>query len=454
MPLFDRRTKPRRESHATRLPRTLRGRLLLLLVAILVVAAAPSAASLAASRTGHATATITVWTDATRLPAFKLYQKTHPDAHLKIVSWDGDGNGPATLQTKLTLYNRTGHGWPDVVFSQNPQDISFIASPPYNFAAPLDKLLPPSTLKGYPKAVAAECEINGQAYCLKNDLAQNMIWYNATLMKQFGYAVPTTWEQYEQLGLKVAKEHPGYIIGALGSNTTQTYFWASRCPQNQPVGNGKLLINLESPLCTRAVTMLDELLAAKAVTPLSEYSPDFTKKYATSNKILMMIGASWFGVGMFDESFHTPKGQVAAAPPPKWASDSQAWTGALGGGIYFISRHAADQKAAADVINWVATSPKYQDTGPTYPGYGPEATRWLAKHTGTYFASPLGPAFKKAASEIWPGYGYVKFNDAEIWASSVVPVISKGGTIASAIKDYGNQLTQQAKINGYQVVTK
>jgi multiple sugar transport system substrate-binding protein len=152
-------------------------------------------------------------------------------------------------------------GWPDVVFSQNPQDISFIASKPYDFAAPLDGLLPASTVSGYPQRVMSSCRVNGKIYCVQNDVAQNVLWYNAALMKQFGYAVPKTWEEYKQIGLRVAKEHPGYIIGALGSNTTQTYLWASRCPMHEPVAGGKLLINLKSPRCTRAVRMLDELLA-------------------------------------------------------------------------------------------------------------------------------------------------------------------------------------------------
>src|SRR3954447_17052535 len=37
--------------------------------------------------------TLTVWVDATRLAAAKLYQKTHPSAKLNIVSYDGDADG-------------------------------------------------------------------------------------------------------------------------------------------------------------------------------------------------------------------------------------------------------------------------------------------------------------------------------------------------------------------------
>ena len=67
---------------------------------------------------------LTIWVDATRLAAAKLYQKTHPTVKLNIVSYDGDADGSHYLQTKVSLFNRTRKGWPDVVFStQNNDDI-------------------------------------------------------------------------------------------------------------------------------------------------------------------------------------------------------------------------------------------------------------------------------------------------------------------------------------------
>ncbi|MFF3148192.1 carbohydrate ABC transporter substrate-binding protein, partial [Streptomyces sp. NPDC057927] len=36
---------------------------------------------------------LTVWVDATRMDAAKLYQQQHPEVKLNIVSYDGDANG-------------------------------------------------------------------------------------------------------------------------------------------------------------------------------------------------------------------------------------------------------------------------------------------------------------------------------------------------------------------------
>src|SRR5436309_3250696 len=68
---------------------------------------------------------LTVWVDSTRMAAAQLYQKQHPEVKLDIVSYDGDANGSNYLQTKVGLFNRTGNGWPDVVFSSQNNEVSW-----------------------------------------------------------------------------------------------------------------------------------------------------------------------------------------------------------------------------------------------------------------------------------------------------------------------------------------
>jgi ABC-type glycerol-3-phosphate transport system substrate-binding protein len=63
--------------------------------AVLVTAATGGARTAAKGPSGS----LTVWVDAVRLPVAKLYAKTHPNVKLKIVTFDGDGNGATTLQT-------------------------------------------------------------------------------------------------------------------------------------------------------------------------------------------------------------------------------------------------------------------------------------------------------------------------------------------------------------------
>ncbi|MBA2678847.1 MAG: carbohydrate ABC transporter permease [Ktedonobacteraceae bacterium] len=80
---------------------------------------------------------------------------------------------------------------------------------------------------------------------------------------------------------------------------------------------------------------------------MSPFDPNFIK-LGTSNKILMMPAASWFGEYVFKASYKTPSGQLAVALPLKWEADSEPHAGAQGGAAWAISSHSKNPKAAAD----------------------------------------------------------------------------------------------------------
>ena len=137
---------------------------------------------------------------------------------IKIVTYSGDANGANDLQTKVQLFDRTGSGWPDVAFSANVNDGTWASQGKTPYAAPLNQdVISRSTLNGFADGALNPCAFNGNTYCLRNDLAQNVLWYNKSLMDKFGYSVPTTWEEYQALGEKVAKEHHGYLVGTAGT---------------------------------------------------------------------------------------------------------------------------------------------------------------------------------------------------------------------------------------------
>ena len=175
--------------------------------------------------------------------------------------------------------------------------------------------------------------MNGTVYCLRNDLAPVVLWYNAPLMKQWGYQVPTTWPQYEQIGQEVATQHPGYIVGAAGDTfTPEIYMWASQCQANDVTGIRSVTVNVTSSNCTRMASLLDTLLADKSMSKLSVFSSAFDKK--EKGKVLMLPGPAWFAGAVFDTTsgLNTPKGQMAAAPMPQWPGTTTPTTGNVGGG--------------------------------------------------------------------------------------------------------------------------
>jgi ABC-type glycerol-3-phosphate transport system substrate-binding protein len=432
----------------------------------LVPLAAVAAAALATASIGGATpragasGSITVWVDAVRLPVAKLYAKTHKKVHVNIVTYDGDANGATTLQTKIQLWNRTGHGWPDVIFTEQANDPVWMAQKPFDFAMNLKPVFPSALLAGWPAPSLAQCTVSGRLVCLQDNLAQEVLYVNKKLMTQFGYQVPTTWQQWAALGAKVAKEHPGYIIGTVGDSYGHwLYLWADRCPISQALAPKTVRINSSDVHCTRMAKLLDPLLSNKSVSNVTVFSPDFAKAYGgADDKILMMPGPTWYAKDLFDSTLKVPAGQMTAAMPLRWGSEPLT-TGQVGGGPWVVSKHTKNVAAAIDFVKWSTTSPAVKSKpgplSPGFPSYGPDATIWLKNlNKDPYFAAPPGGPMKAAAALVWKGWSMVTYQDQPVWSNSVVTGLVAGQSLSSLLPGLGQGLSNNAKAAGYKVVSK
>lgn len=433
--------------------------------AALVVTAALAACSGGSSSGGssygfteakQSNSTLTVWVDSTRVAAAKAFEAANPEVKIKIVSYDGSANGSNSFKTKMQLFDRAGKGWPDVVFSSPNNDAPW-ASQKTNgkqaFAAVLDHgLVPSATLKGFASGSLNVCTVNGQVYCLRNDLAQNVFWYDKTLMDQFGYTVPTTWEEYEALGVKVAKDHPGYVIGSAGDSfTPEVYFWGSKCQANDITGPKSVTVDTTSSNCKRAASLLDSGISNGTISTLSLFSPDFVQKY--SGKVLSLVGPSWYGGAVYNSStgLNLPAGHLAVAAPLTWGTEDVT-TGDVGGGTWFISSHSTNLAAATKFAQFVTTSDEYQaKLAPTYPAYTTAAKAWVsAQEASGYYVGDLS-AMVAAAPLVWKGWGSGSFSQEAIWASTMTPKITAGSTVLSLLSTWDNAIKNQAQVEGYTV---
>lgn len=410
----------------------------------------------AGAATGDTNAPITVWVDSTRESAVKLYKEKHPDVADKIKIEIADR---AQFPAKVLLFNNSGNGWPDVVFAE-PEVVGQVADSSRNFPADLSQYVTKDVLDKFAPGSNAPCTFDGKLFCLRNDLAQNVLWYNKPLMDKFGYKVPTTWEEYELLGEQVAKDHPGVVIGAFGdSQALNVYYWAGQCPVNQLVDANTVKINLSDPKCTRVTQMVDKLVANGALSKLGPFDPAFAK-LAAEDKLLMLPAASWYGEYVFGGKpdstyFKEAKGQLGVAAPPKWKADDKAYTGAQGGAAWTMSRHTKNPKLAADLIIWLTTANDYQGTAPTLPAFLPAADVWAktVSSNKVYAADPF-PVLKESSGLIDPLWANVRFDKTKTFETVVIAAIQKGQTIESALPEYQKQISALAEASGYKVVNQ
>jgi ABC-type glycerol-3-phosphate transport system substrate-binding protein len=442
---------------AWRLRQVIAGLSILALAALTAGSSTASATNEAAA--GHVT-NLLVWTDQPRLAAFQAYQKLNPNVHFtyeEVASGSADAtvNG-LTLSQKILLAKRTGTGMPDIAFVGVLNQVPQVEFPAVDYAANLASYIPESVQKGYTGGMNDICMANGQLICLRNDQGANVLWYNQTLMKQFGYSVPTTWAQYLSLGEKVAAQHPGYLIGNInGRFGLEGYFWPAECPYEQLVGDMKVRVDMSAPTCVAMAKLLDTLV--KDGTVSTDYP--FDASYAASiKKTLLMPAADWFGAYIFDGTFHLPAKQWVAAQTPAWTATGTHWTGDEGGGVYMVSKASKNIAAAAKVIQWIATdsSPSgFEAHSVTVPAYAPAAKTWA--QTGeagfqSYFASNPAPVFTSAAASIWPGISYVGYDDEGTFDLTMTEAAAAGRTLVSELPGWQKQATQLLQAAGYSVV--
>lgn len=286
---------------------------------------------------------IVVWVDAARLPMVKAYAKAHPSIKLDVVTFDGGANGSGSIESKVALFNRVGHGWPDIVFSTEQNDVQTLGASPFKFPATLNKgLVSTSILKKYTSGALAPCYMGTKLECLRNDLAFDVLWVNVPLMKQFGYTIPTTWQQWQSIGESVAANHPGYIIGTLGNSYDDAvYLQAAQCHMNDLINQYTVLDNPADPNCVKMANLLNPLLKDGSVPAVNVFSATFPKTY--SGKVLMMVGPAWYGGAIFDSTsgLNSAKGTIEAAAPLTWAGNKTTTTGDVGGGLWIMSSHSA-----------------------------------------------------------------------------------------------------------------
>ncbi|MCT9931287.1 extracellular solute-binding protein [Planotetraspora sp. A-T 1434] len=395
-------------------------------------------------------AKIVVWADATRVPMVQEYQKAHPAAKIDLVTIP---NESGYIETKVQLANRSGRGWPDVVFTG--ENIATLQAKPYDWAAPLDGKVKQDVVGQFAKSSVSNCTIEGHLYCLQNDIAQTVLWYDKGLMKQFGYAVPKTWKEYQELGAKVAADHPGYVVGALGAHGMLfTYYQSSGCPMTDAQSSTTVRINATAVECTRVNDLLQPMLDNGSVSRLDEFDPAFVA-LGTKRKILMLPFASWAGDFAFKPTYKTPAGQLAAAPMPTWEGESTGYSGAVGGGVWAVGKHAANPQGAVDLITWLTTDVGLQSKQPTYPAFRPAAKAWMAgKANDPYYAEDPSPVFEAQADLIRENWKYTRYAATVIngYNETVAKGIQDKQPLAGLLPKYAEQLTQAAKDAGYTVV--
>jgi ABC-type glycerol-3-phosphate transport system substrate-binding protein len=389
-----------------------------------------------------------IWVDIVREPAAKMYAEKmagEVNVTVEVVAQE-------EMLPKIALANQTGSGWPDVVFAP-PNDIAIWADPSNGYALALDEYLDSSIIEGY-EGANDWCLVNGQYYCLKNDLAQTVLWYDTVLFEELGLNVPTTFDEFSAEAMKL--EGTGYVAGAIGDQSFYAGFlWSSGCPMTSVIDTTTVRINPDALECSRVWELVQPLVDAKVVDTRSGFDAGFLADVAKAGKVVMTIGPSWWGEFVIrpEDSWGVPSGRIAAAPMPTWAGESVNYSGEYGGGIWAASSKAKNPQDAADAAVYLATSIEVAKDGVTFPGFRPAYEAWSDRlNADPYYAISPVAAMTEQASKIRQTEKPVRFNAQGQIGATLLAGLNGGESVEKSIRTFIDSLKQLAPGGGYTVV--
>lgn len=397
---------------------------------------------------------ITIWVDATRQPAVQAFEAAHPEVKVNMVVDDGSSGASGTFQTKIGLADQAGSGWPDVVFSTQNNDASWVAKENNGvqaFAQNLsDGFLDKGFLDGFTPGALDPVTVDGKVYGLRNDLAPVLFWYNKALLDQFGYQPPTTWEDYEALGDKLAKDHPGYFLGSIGDSFEgpYIYYWSGEAPVFQVKGDA-FSSDVNDPNSKKVTDLIDHMLANGSLTQDSVFAAPFVAK---ADHLVAIPGPAWYAGALFQNpaGVNAKPGTWVAAPPLYW-KDGDKVTGNVGGGVWYASSHTANPAAVKTFLQFVITDDKTAGTG-GLPAYKAAADKWLADQAKSgFYAGDFPTAVSTAAASVWNGWGYPSFSPETAWAKVITPGLAAGKKLADLQSDWQTEMKNEAQVQGYTV---
>jgi multiple sugar transport system substrate-binding protein len=285
-----------------------------------------------------------------------------------------------------------------------------------------------------------------------------VLYFNKPLMDQFGYRLRATWQEYQALGERVSREHPGYVIGAFGDAWGfKAYFDASGCPSSRVLAEKKVHINFGDAHCVRAAKLVDALLTNGTLAPYGYFDPRFNQ-IARNDKLLMLVAPSWMALASFggkpgSQYYETADHQLGVAAPLRWDAEAQLMTSAMGGGAWVVSRHTQNLSLALDFITWMVSAPEFWVITPDYPVYVPVQPAWeKAVSANPLFANDPFMVMQTASQAISPLCTLPNYDVMGTLDNFVSRALSQKKTLESLLPDLQTAMTTQAQAAGYEVI--
>ena len=235
------------------------------------------------------------------------------------------------------------------------------------------------------------------------------------------------------------------------------FLFSNGCDLAIPV-EGKsdtLRINATAPQCVEGAQLVDRMLEAGTLARVAPFDPEFVE-LATSGKLLMIPGPTWFGEFIIKKRYEFAEGTVGVAMTPKWESQEQPLAWSWGGGMWGGWKDTKHPEEVLDLLTFVTTDADVNRTAVTMPAHQPASVEWGAAFDGSGYYATEGSfqTMVDAAEFSHPGYVSLRLDARSSFNKAVVDDLAAGATFESLLPQLQEEFVNAAKLARYEVVVE
>ncbi|MCX4548558.1 extracellular solute-binding protein [Streptomyces sp. NBC_01387] len=306
----------------------------------------------------------------------EAFNRTHPGIK---VNFESVPSGQE-YYSKLTNAVKAGTV-PDVAVVEYPQLPEFATQ---GELESLDKTLGPLVNDHFPKSVSRLVQLGGRTWGVPRDAAPLMLYYRKDFFKKHRIDVPTTWDAYRDMTVRVKKADPKARGGVLftdnpGLLSALSWQAGSKWFSTQ---QDAWKVSLDDAPARKVADYWGGLARQGLVQSLSTLDPFWSS--VQQNRTVAYVCASWCA-GSQQATVADQAGKWAVAPVPTW--DGKPASAMYGGSSFVIPKGARNSGAAAEFIKWITTDPA-----------GMKA--WVSSGTSSMF--PADPRLVPVAKAAFP----------------------------------------------------
>jgi multiple sugar transport system substrate-binding protein len=395
--------------------------------------------------------TLWCWTPGTQ-DVVNMFQTKYPN--IKVNYQNVGQGGPHYVKLRNAI--KAGTGLPDVAHMEFNSISSFKALQALADIAPN---LPAGTAERFVDWTWKSASDGDKVYGVPWDSGPMGLLYRDDVFSENKLAVPTTWDEYSEAALKLAKDKPGTFLtdfGAADAGWVAATLWQKGWRPFHVDGTN-ISIKINDAIAKDWANYWQKLIDAKAV----DTAPVWTTEWFAgldSGKYASWVTAAW-GPALMANSMKASVGKWRAAPMPQWKAGDKVVSN-WGGSTLAVMTTSPHPKEAALLASFICgdeTAARFWNQKeflfPVLKSLLADTALMGTKYD-FYGGQAVNEVFAEASKNVDPTFEFAPFQDyvnAQIQDEQAAAIGGKG-TLADAFDRVQATVVGYAADQGFTVV--